>query len=1089
VVTYRIDKTGTFITTNYQESPTWSSFFPGIAGTWGTPLWAFYINRGQAIAGFGTRSKDEPIMEYWPANKAYQIAPSQGFRTFLKVRSGKGRPIFYEPFSTTGGLREPSITSEMRVRSHEIEIVERHKEMGLEVQVRYFTMPGEAYPALVREVTLTNRGRLALDLDLLDGLAVIFPYGVNNWFLKEMSRTIEAWMTVDTTRLGVPLFRLSTDPGDVAEVSFVKGGNFYLAFEEGASVAQSRIIFDPRAVFGPVTDLSVPWLFARDKVFKFPRRQIACNVTPCALMFWNGKLAAGASKRFFALAGHVFSAEDIERVGLTRLNAAFLDRKRVENERIVSRIQDRVFMASGDPLLDLYARQTFLDNVLRGGLPVTVGAGRPEKIAYVYSRKHGDLERDYNRFQVAPTYFSKGEGNYRDVNQNRRCDVFFEPKVGAKNLCEFMNLVQLDGYNPLVFRGERYRVSPDDFLKSPCAARLAEKEAHKVAHLVGRDFEIGELLRAMEEGKMRVEGDRASWIAGLIGMAEVHEDAAHGEGYWVDHWTYNIDLLESFAAVFPDRVRRVLFEEVATTYYDTHVFVKPRSEKNVLHHGDVRRHHALFSDEEKSLLIQKRAHDKHRVRTRNGEGDVLRTTLIAKFVCLIANKAATLDPQGIGIEMEADKPGWYDALNGLPALFGSSVCETMEIKRLCSLLANLARSSGIEGDFEITLPNEVAVFVEGLEGLLASTPEPFAYWEGVGRLKETYRGLVRRGVSGEMKVKRWSELSRWLDAVGQRCDVGIDRAIDPKTGEIATYFAYSVVRYEQRPDPSGHAVIHPLAFEGRRLPLFLEGFVHALRARPHSALSFLRSLRKSALYDKKLGMFRVNASLENEPFEIGRAKAFTPGWLENGSIWLHMEYKLMLEILRSGNAAEFYEAFGRMLIPYQKASVYSRSPLEGSSFIVSSAHPDPTLHGRGFVARLSGSTVEFLHMWMLMNVGAAPFSLDEKGGVVLRLRPCLPASLFTRKSVTRSFTDADGRERSLAVPADSMAFLFLGRVVVLYRNARRKDTFGPRAVQVKRMVLKDNAGRVQAIEGDVIMSPWAAEVRDGLWTTIEVTLG
>jgi len=36
--------------------------------------------------------------------------------------------------------------------------------------------------------------------------------------------------------------------------------------------------------------------------------------------------------------------------------------------------------------------------------------------------------------------------------------------------------------------------------------------------------------------------------------------------------------------------------------------------------------------------------------------------------------------------MEADKPNWFDALNGLPALFGSSTHETFELKRLILLL-------------------------------------------------------------------------------------------------------------------------------------------------------------------------------------------------------------------------------------------------------------------------------------------------------------------------------------------------------------------------------------------------------------------
>ena len=42
----------------------------------------------------------------------------------------------------------------------------------------------------------------------------------------------------------------------------------------------------------------------------------------------------------------------------------------------------------------------------------------------------------------------------------------------------------------------------------------------------------------------------------------------------------------------------------------------------------------------------------------------------------------TLDPMGFGIEMEAGKPGWNDAMNGLPGLLGSNFSETAELKRL-----------------------------------------------------------------------------------------------------------------------------------------------------------------------------------------------------------------------------------------------------------------------------------------------------------------------------------------------------------------------------------------------------------------------
>ncbi|MDD5574349.1 MAG: hypothetical protein PHH75_04145, partial [Candidatus Omnitrophica bacterium] len=97
-VSYRFQKTGDFIIEDYNRAKPWSSFFPGIAGLYGIPMWVFYVNRGQCIASAGIRSKDEAMLEFLPANKAYQLTPTQGFRTFVKLRRGKACS-FYEPFS------------------------------------------------------------------------------------------------------------------------------------------------------------------------------------------------------------------------------------------------------------------------------------------------------------------------------------------------------------------------------------------------------------------------------------------------------------------------------------------------------------------------------------------------------------------------------------------------------------------------------------------------------------------------------------------------------------------------------------------------------------------------------------------------------------------------------------------------------------------------------------------------------------------------------------------------------------------------------------------------------------------------------
>src|SRR3989338_2848524 len=109
---YQLQPDGSFVIKNYNQKKQFSNFLPGIAGLYGTPMWAFYVNRGQGIASFGTRNKDNAILEFFPANKAYQNTAALGFRTFIKIAKKKGF-VTAEPF-----LRQDTGRA-MRISSHE----------------------------------------------------------------------------------------------------------------------------------------------------------------------------------------------------------------------------------------------------------------------------------------------------------------------------------------------------------------------------------------------------------------------------------------------------------------------------------------------------------------------------------------------------------------------------------------------------------------------------------------------------------------------------------------------------------------------------------------------------------------------------------------------------------------------------------------------------------------------------------------------------------------------------------------------------------------------------------------------------------
>lgn len=1064
---FSFDSEQRFVLRNYHRQPAFSSFLPGIAGLMGIPLWVFYVNRGQGIASFGVESKDVPIVEFQPANKAYQSVPYLGFRTFIKI-AGES-PVFYEPF----GAYLPDSTvleREMAIGMNDLSLTEIHAEHQLQVEVQYFTLTDEPLAGLIRQVVITNTGQTDRTLEVIDGLPVIVPFGMNDEAIKTMSRTSEAWMEVVSAAKDVPYFRLRSNVGDVVEVEAYEAGHFYVSFAEDGTRLPALV--DPVALFGENTSLSSPDSFVEgDLESVYAQSQTTIGRMPCGFFGAKRTLSAGESLVVNSIIGHAASIGVLQR-HLDRIAQTSFLENQITRERSLARdLTDRVGVVTSQPLLDAYTRQTFLDNVLRGGWPVTLDGGDRRFIQHVYSRKHGDMERDYNAFLLAAEYYSQGNGNYRDVNQNRRDDVWLSPAVRDYNIVTFMNLLQVDGYNPLVVLGNQYRI--------PEAAQATVlplvNAPEKLAPLLAEDFTPGSLLKAITVREIGLKVPMREFLMEVFAHAVQHFAAEPGEGFWTDHWTYNLDLIENYLGIYPDCKQYILFEKPEFTFYDNPEVVRPRSDKHVLVRGEVRQRGAVWHDPEKATLIDSRPEYPHVMRDQHGKGEIFRTTLIVKIVCLAAIKCATLDPGGMGIEMEANKPGWYDALNGLPGLFGSSMPETIELVRLLRWLHEPLANAPVE---QLALPEELVDLVTSLEAALAafeqdqSAEKDFAFWDASATARERYREATYFGFSGTLRDFPVARLEALFAGFAVKAQDGVDRATALNGGITPTYVRYDATGYEPL-SPVDQDALQPVRVKGftpRLLPLFLEGPARRLKIEsdPVQALALHEKVKASALYDQALEMYKVNAPLDSEPLDIGRARAFAPGWLENESVFLHMEYKYMLSLLKAQLYAPFYAEIKQVLVPFQSPERYGRSPLENSSFLVSSAHPDTRLHGRGFVARLSGSTAEYLSMLNHLMFGPQPFRFDADT-LTLSFAPALVDWLF----------DEQG----------TIECTFLGTVRVTYVNPARASTFGPDAVQPTRVVLESRDGTVTEVDGAVIPEPLALQVRRGTIAQITVHLG
>ena len=543
-------------------------------------------------------------------------------------------------------------------------------------------------------------------------------------------------------------------------------------------------------------------------------------------------------------------------------------------------------------------------------------------------------------------------------------------------------------------------------------------------------------------------------------------------------------MIESYLGLFPEQLKYLLLDLRQFSFYHNAHYVLPRSRRYILTERGPRQYHSVFNGTKELKEIIK----DHKLRINHGYGPVYITTLMVKFLCLIANKAASLDPSGRGIEMEADKPNWYDALNGLPGLLGSSLSETFELKRLALFLLNSLK--------QLSAPESVGIFVElydfigAINQILISESDPLIYWQKANDAKEYYRERIHRGIDGNEKEMSIADVRRFLEGVIDRVNKAVSAA-PGQNGLYPTYFYHSIEQYELA-EASGHSTyrqVRPQKFRCHTLPLFLEGFVHALRVQGDNgqAKVIYEQVKESPLFDKKLKMYKVNADLSKETEEIGRTRIFPRGWLENESIWLHMEYKFLLELLRNGLYEEFYENFKDTLIPFLAPEKYGRNILENSSFIVSSAHEDKNLHGRGYVARLSGSTAEFLHMWLLMNVGANPFSADAKGRVSLTFRPALPGWLFTKEESVVRFKGKDSTWQNIKLAKNSYAFNFLGSTLVVYHNPGRKNTYGQGKAQIQKIEIRYPNGKKPVVLSQAgIPQPHIEDIRSGKAERIDV---
>jgi hypothetical protein len=372
---------------------------------------------------------------------------------------------------------------------------------------------------------------------------------------------------------------------------------------------------------------------------------------------------------------------------------------------------------------------------------------------------------------------------------------------------------------------------------------------------------------------------------------------------------------------------------------------------------------------------------------------------------------------------------------------------------------------------------------EDEEELSEDVPEElFKYWDTVAAARESYRNDVQYYFSGnttEISAEDAIEmLTNWFDQV----QLGVARAMkigskgiddDGTSGVPPSYFSYNITDWDltDERNAKGLPLANAKAMSVGTFPLFLEAptrYMKLINDDKEKLLDMYDKVMNSGLRDDVLKMYFLSADLTGQSYDMGRMMAFAAGWLENQSIWMHMSYKYYLQLIRGKLYDQFYsEMRGGGMLPFMDPEIYGRSLMECSSFIASSAFKDPSVVGRGFLARLSGSTAEFLSIWRLMFIGPNPYILNDDGEVEMQLVPALPIWLFEDKeSGAKGKRDDDG---NLVV-----SYKLFASIMVTYHNTLETDLFD---VMPKSYVVTMTDGTTVEVEGSTIPTETAIQIR------------
>ena len=107
-------------------------------------------------------------------------------------------------------------------------------------------------------------------------------------------------------------------------------------------------------------------------------------------------------------------------------------------------------------------------------------------------------------------------------------------------------------------------------------SRYLESGTEIVRKILHKPFTPGQITNALAAENLTLKGTPEGFVGELLPLCTQRFEAGFGEGYWSDHWDYDLDLVEDYLSVWPEKKDEMLFGKAACTWYDSPVAVRRR---------------------------------------------------------------------------------------------------------------------------------------------------------------------------------------------------------------------------------------------------------------------------------------------------------------------------------------------------------------------------------------------------------------------------------------------------------------------------------------------------------------------------------